>query len=109
MLGWETSTVELLSDITFDSSEAGGEYHTKKIHLSTNDSDYKIPSKAARMDGSRVTWDLGDEDLRMPVYNRFCNSVHFELGGSGLNPLHSEPEAIAVLWLRDLIDGEEKQ
>lgn len=109
MLGWDTSTVELLSDVTFDSSEAGGDYKTKKLELTTNDSEYKVPTKTAHVEGNTVTWDIGDDDIRLPIYNRFANCVHFELGGSGINPLATEPDAVAVLWLRDLVDGEEKE
>lgn len=109
MLGWETGTVELLSDVVFEPTQEGGDFHTKKLHLSTNDSDYKVPSKAAHSEGNSVRWDLGDEDVRLPIYSRFSNSLHFDCGGSSLNPLSSEPDAVAVLWLRDLVDEEEKE
>ena len=109
ILGWDTATLELLSDITFDSSETDSDYSTKKLHLGTNDSDYKVQSKMAHQEGNKVVWDVGDEDIRLPVYHRFANSLHFDLGGTGLNPLSSEYEAIAVLWLRDLTDYEEKE
>jgi hypothetical protein len=109
MLGWETSTIELLSDITFDTSEVGSDYSTKKLTLHTNDGEHKISSKSAHVENGKVTWDIGDDDIRLPIYNRFTNALHFDLGGTSLlNPLDTTPEAIAVLWLRDLVDEEEK-
>ena len=109
MLGWETSTIELLSDITFDNAEGEGDYSTKKLSLHTNNGEQKISSKFATVENHTVTWDIGDEDIRLPIYNRFTNALHFELGGTNpLNPLDTTPEAIAVLWLRDLVDEEEK-
>lgn len=110
MLGWETSTIELLSDITFDNTEGEGDYSTKKLTLHTNDGEQKISSKFATVENHKVTWDIGDEDIRLPIYNRFTNALHFELGGTNpLNPLDTTPEAVAVLWLRDLVDEEEKR
>ena len=109
MLGWETGTVELLSDITIDTSEGEGDRATPTLHLSTNDSEYKVSSRSAHIEGSKIIWDIGDEDIRLPVYNRFANALHFEIGGTGINPLAKQPGAVAVLWLRDLVDGEEKE
>lgn len=110
MLGWETSTIELLSDITLDSSDVENDYQTKKLTLHTNDGRQKISSKLATVESGKVTWDIGDEDIRMPIYNRFNNALYFELGGTNpLNPLDNTPDAIAVLWLRDLVDDEEKR
>lgn len=109
MLGWETSTIELLSDITFENADTNSDYSTKKLTLHTNDGEQKISSKFASVEDHKVTWDIGDEDIRLPIYNRFNNALHFELGGTNpLNPLDTTPEAVAILWLRDLVDEEEK-
>lgn len=109
ILSWETATVELLSDITLDTSEGEDDFSTKKLNLHTNQSDFKISSRSASVSGSQITWDIGDEDIRLPIYNRAANSLQFELGGSSINPLDKQPDAVAVLWLRDLADNEEKQ
>lgn len=110
MLGWETGTVELLSDITLEGSQAEEDLHSKKLHLTTNESNYKVSSRFASVNGQKITWDIGEEDIRMPVYNRFANALHFEIGGTGINPLsHHQPDAVAVLWLCDLVDNEEKE
>lgn len=45
----------------------------------------------------------------MPIYHRHTNTLVFMLGGSDINPLDKEPDAVAVLWLRDLPDNDEQQ
>lgn len=107
LLAWNTATIELLSDITLDTSESG--FSTKKLKLHTQDSDFKVQSRSALVEGSRITWDIGEEDIRMPVYNRHTNTLVFLLGGSDLNPLDKQPDAVAVLWLHDLVDEEEQE
>lgn len=109
MISWDTATIELLSDITLDKSGASSNLSTKKLKLHTQDSDFKVSSKSAHVEGDRIRWDIGDDDIRMPIYHRHVNKLVFMLGGSDLNPLDKEPDAVAVLWLRDLADDEEQE
>lgn len=51
----------------------------------------------------KLTWEF--DQLRLPVYTRYASSVYFEFGTGGL--LDRKPDAIAVLWLKDVLDDEE--
>jgi hypothetical protein len=63
---------------------------------------------ATTHDDGSVNWDL-DEMIRLPVYDRYASSLTFELGSSGLPLVAGGPDAIAVLWLQDLVDDEEEE
>ncbi|MCO5566154.1 hypothetical protein L7F22_019830 [Adiantum nelumboides] len=105
MLGWDTATVELLSNIEL---EAEGEWDAKlkkqKISVTTGDDTQKLTAidRQPSMSGD------SDEPLaRLPVYDRYSSQLAFSIGGGGLNPLNSKPDAVAVVSLCDLTDDQE--
>jgi hypothetical protein len=57
------------------------------------------------VEDSKVRWNV--DCLRLPVYNRYSSSLTFDIGGGTSITSGSTPEAIAVLWLQDLVDDEE--
>ncbi|SPO27403.1 uncharacterized protein UTRI_10520 [Ustilago trichophora] len=98
LLGWETATVELLSEITIEGDE---KLKAKKIKVSTGDDTQKI------YPGQHIP-DDAETLIRLPVYDRYSSMLTFDLGGGGLSigPLGSKPDAVAVAALCDLPDGE---
>lgn len=101
--GWETGTVEILSDIRGIGLDAS--YGSKQLNLRTSDDMEKIPRSAARQEGGDIIWSVakGDnEERRLPVYHRFASALVFDIGGS-------KPDACAVLWLQDIPDDEEQE
>ncbi|PWY97616.1 hypothetical protein BCV70DRAFT_208454 [Testicularia cyperi] len=98
LLGWDTATVELLSEITIEADE---DLKKKKIKVSTGDDTQKI------YPGQDIPDDQ-DTLVRLPVYDRYSSLLTFDLGGGGLSigPLGGKPDAVAVCALRDLADGE---
>lgn len=112
-LGWDTATVELEKPISLqitDTAKASWASRSTSLIVSTTDSTEKVPKSAAEVDssGKRLTWNFGPDDLiRLPVYTRYASSVYFEFGSGGL--LGGGPDAIAVVWLKDLPDDEETE
>jgi len=109
-LGWDTGTVEIgkpLSLTVKDASKAPWAQRGANVVISTTDSTDKLPKSTASVgaDG-RLAWDF-DAPLRLPVYNRYASSVFFEFGTGGL--IGGQPDALGVLWLKDVIDNEETQ
>lgn len=100
--GWETGTVEIVSDIIATGVDAS--FASKQLLLRTTDDAEKIPKSAARQEGNDVIWTLGkgeDEERRLPVYHRFASALVLDFGGTN-------PDAVAVLWLQDIVDNEEQ-
>ncbi|KAK7462733.1 hypothetical protein VKT23_007320 [Stygiomarasmius scandens] len=124
-LGWDTGTVEITAPLQFkldadndsESADAASKLVTSsnKLVVSTTDSTETLPaSPSANTAGADVTWDLAKEKLRLPVYNRYSASLTFEIGAgsaiAGLVPGRKNgPIALAVLWLKDLVDDEEME
>ncbi|KZP31751.1 hypothetical protein FIBSPDRAFT_813379 [Athelia psychrophila] len=98
LCGWETGTVEVLSDLR--ASGVGEAFAGQKVVLKTTDDVEKISGSAARADASDVVWDIaakdGAEERRLPVYHRYASALVVEIGKN----------AMAVLWLQDVADGE---
>jgi hypothetical protein len=106
MLGWDTGTVELLSDITVTPEpHSSGKFPSRptKLHVSTTDSTEVISPKSASLSNDALSYNI--EKLRLPVYSRYASSCVFEFGGGGI--MGAAPDALAVLWLKDLVDDEE--
>lgn len=98
LLGWDTATVELLSEIEIEGDES---LKSKKIKVSTGDDTQKIrPGEEVPEDAKAL--------VRLPVYDRYSSLLTFDLGGGGISvgPLNAKPDAIAVAALRDIPDGE---
>lgn len=102
MLGWDTATVELLSNIEIDADgEAGEKLKKQKITVTTGDDTQKLTASDRQPSMS------GDSDeplARLPVYDRYSSQLAFSIGGGGV--LNGKPEAVAVVSLSDLVDDE---
>lgn len=109
LLGWDTATVELLSEVRIEanSPEWESKLNVKKIVASTGDDTQKLaPPGSQRPDTSGGNVDA-EALYRLPVYDRFASNLTFEIGGGGgIGPLGGKPDGIAVLALRDLVDDE---
>lgn len=108
MQGWDTATVELLSNIEVEGVDAewDAKLKSKKIAVTTGDDTQKL--MAANKQAS--TRDDSDEPLaRLPVYDRYSSQLAFSIGGGGLPPFGGKPEAVAVLSLCDVVDDEEAE
>ncbi|KAG8908594.1 hypothetical protein FRB99_004882 [Tulasnella sp. 403] len=110
-LGWDTATVEISKPLTLevDSDKSPWASKATNVVVSTTDSTEKLPKSAAKVDeAGRLSWEF--DLLRLPVYSRYASSVFFEFGvGSSVMSIGGKPDAIAVLWLKDLVDDEEVQ
>jgi len=111
-LGWETGTLEILSDIRFEPASGSVDSvgaKKLKISVSSSDAQYKIKAKSAHTEGQNVSWSL-DETVRLPLYDRYSSSLVFELDpGTKIMGLGSEADAVATLWFQDLVDDEETE
>ncbi|KEI42441.1 uncharacterized protein L969DRAFT_14642 [Mixia osmundae IAM 14324] len=105
LIGWDTGTVEILSDVTFEvNDEFASDFAGKSLSLTTSESSFKVSSRHAHANGRAVVWEL--EKARLPVYNRYSSAVSLEVGGGGILP--GGAAALAALWLQDLVDDDEK-
>lgn len=117
-LGWDTSTVEIPKPLflEIDKSSASASKWAENLKataltISTTDSTEKLSKSSASLDPqnpNRMTWEF--DELRLPVYSRFASSVYFAFGSKGMMGTGvggGEPQAIAVLWLKDLEDDKE--
>jgi hypothetical protein len=105
MLGWDTATVELLSNIQIDDTEGeiGEKLKKAKITVTTGDDTQKLVAADRQPSMSEES----DEPLaRLPVYDRYSSQLSFSLGGGGAPFLNAKPDAIAVASLCDIVDDE---
>lgn len=80
-------------------------FASKPLILRTTDDVEKLPRSAASLDGDDVVWVLGkgeDEERRLPVYHRFASALVLDVGGTN-------PDAVAILWLQDIVDNEVRE
>ncbi|EJD48327.1 hypothetical protein AURDEDRAFT_183631 [Auricularia subglabra TFB-10046 SS5] len=101
LLGWDTATVEVLpSPITLNITTPKKEKF-KKLLLSTSDSTEKLTKPSGPN-----TWTI-DAPVRLPVYARYASAFFVELRDGGFELLDRGPDAVALLWLKDLEDDKE--
>lgn len=102
--GWETGTVEVHGDVRAVGLDSETGWAGKKLTMRTSDDVEKVSGSAARREGSDIVWavargKVGEGMRRLPVYHRYASALVLEIG---------KPDALAVLWLQDIVDGEEK-
>jgi hypothetical protein len=91
--------------LSIDNGSSALRAQAKKLLLSTTDSKERVPASVGVVENSSILWKV--DRLRLPVYNRYSSSLAFEIGGSSGIVGGRHPEALAVLWLKDLVDNEE--
>jgi hypothetical protein len=105
--GWDTGTL-IVSDVRF-TPNADSKIPPKEMALRvvTHEATEVMKRRDAEVEGSTIIWD--DEELYLPVYSRYQSNVVFEFGSKGFGSLlgKGRPEAIAVMWLKDLTDDVE--
>jgi hypothetical protein len=106
LLGWDTGTVEVIGDVFVEAVD-GHDFKTKKLSFSTTEDEYKAPSKSARIQDGNVHWDLPEDVVRLPVYNRYASALLFEIGSGGPAFIGADSDYVAMVWLKDIIDNEE--
>ncbi|KAG9019015.1 hypothetical protein FRB90_007187 [Tulasnella sp. 427] len=107
-LGWDTATVEISKPLALtikDKSKAAWITKGTNMVVSTTDSTDQLSKSEATFDSASGSLSWKFDVLRLPVYTRYASSVYFEFGTGGL--LNRKPDAIAVLWLNDIVDDEE--
>lgn len=133
--GWDTSTLEITSEIVAEvSDELAAEFRKKKkLRLKTSEDTYKLhivpPSTDSNPTGNdgidrapgSVSWsnksgyqDYDQTLVRIPIYDRYKSRVSFEVGRSGVVStlaalLPTEKLHLAVLWLYTLEDDVETE
>lgn len=105
LLGWDTATVELLSNIEVEGidSEWDAKLKSKKIAVTTGDSTEKLMTADKQASKGETEEPLA----RLPVYDRYSSQLAFSIGGGGIGLLGGKPEAVAVLSLSEIVDDEE--
>lgn len=80
----------------------------KKLTISTTDSTEVLPTKEATVSGGSAVWDV--DEMRLPVYSRYQSVLTIEIQGKAiLGLVKTDTKAIAVLWLQELVDDEERE
>lgn len=110
-LGWDTATVELLSniDIKGNTPEWDNKLKSKKLRASTGDDTQKLKPGGQQPDTAQTQGGTADGEeeeeayARLPVYDRYSSSLTFDFGGGGLV---GKVEAIAVYPLAEIQDDE---
>jgi hypothetical protein len=106
LLGWDTGTVEVIGDISVE-SVGDHDFKTKKLSFSTTEDEYKAPTKSARIENGNVFWDLPEDIVRLPVYNRYASALLFEIGSGGPGFIGADSDYVAMVWLKDVPDNQE--
>lgn len=112
-LGWDTATVELLSEISITgaSPEWESKLKAKRIRASTGDDTVKLRAGEGvdQTTSNGGSDDNGEDEAiaRLPLYDRYSSSLTFDFGGGGgFGPIGGKPEAIAVFPLANIADDE---
>lgn len=110
--GWDTGTVCVRSPVKVELNDDVTDFDlkAKKLLLATTVARQRLPGhKATKVDNERaVEWNV-DEDIRLPVYDRYSSALYFDYGGHQYSVgqlLKDKPDAFAALWLRDVADNE---
>lgn len=104
-LGWDIGTFEFLSDTITTSNYAPA--NQARIRFRTGGSSANVKKQVSSREGDGLKFDISGEDgtqnVRLPVRHRYSSPIFAEFYPSGKR----SPDAYAVLWLLELVDGEE--
>jgi hypothetical protein len=109
--GWDTATVEVLSNVSIEgkSPEITEKLNSKKLTISTGDVTRKLKKGSEQPEDAEGGPQL-DALLRLPVYDRYSSNLVFQIGaGGGIGPFGGKPDAIAVLPLSSMVDNTIKE
>jgi len=105
-----TNDLQILSPLILQLKEDNPAVHAaamKRLQITTTDSKERVPATPKDGGDGTITWDI--EKMRLPIYNRHSSSLMLQLGGGASLPAikRTSPDAIGLLWLKDLVDDEE--
>ncbi|KAF5667621.1 transmembrane transporter [Fusarium heterosporum] len=104
-LGWDIGTFEFLSNAITTTGYAPANH--AKIRLRTGGSSTSVGKSASTREADGMSFNISGEDgnqqVRLPVRHRYSSPIFMEFYPSGKR----SADAYAVLWLLELVDGEE--
>ena len=101
LLGFDTGTLEI-NDISAQSTQIDLSKCEIRFKVTTMDAANKFSRKTSKQRGDTVVW-APDDPSRLPVRTRYAAALLISFGdASGFKS--SGRRALAVLWLRDLLD-----
>ncbi|KAI8661841.1 hypothetical protein NCS55_01055400 [Fusarium keratoplasticum] len=104
-LGWDIGTFEFLSDTITTTNYAPA--NQARLRFRTGGSSANVKKQVSSREGDGLKFDISGEDgtqnVRLPVRHRYSSPIFVEFYPSGKR----SPDAYAVLWLLELVDGEE--
>ncbi|KAI0602224.1 hypothetical protein F4775DRAFT_536116 [Biscogniauxia sp. FL1348] len=107
-LGWDVGTFEFLSD-RMTSTFTGSGHGKIKLKLRTGGSSAVVKREQCVADDGSVHWNINgivnNPRPRLPVRYRYRSPIFFEFH----LPNKRRTEHFAVIWLNELIDGDEKE
>ncbi|KAI0822359.1 hypothetical protein BC628DRAFT_1364753 [Trametes gibbosa] len=104
LLGFDTGTLEI-GDVSVQSDFAELAKCEVRLKTSTAEAQSRVARKAAEQQGDRIVW-AHDGSTKLPVRQRYAASLLISFRDkSGIKS--SGRKALAVLWLRDLVDRAE--
>ncbi|KAI1639351.1 hypothetical protein F4809DRAFT_138302 [Biscogniauxia mediterranea] len=107
-LGWDVGTFEFLSD-RITSTFTGSGHGKIKLKLRTGGSSAVVKRDQCVADGDSVHWNINgivnNPRPRLPVRYRYRSPIFFEFH----LPNKRHTEHFAVIWLNELVDGDETE
>ncbi|KAM6519922.1 hypothetical protein FALCPG4_013496 [Fusarium falciforme] len=104
-LGWDIGTFEFLSDTITTTNYAPA--NQARLRFRTGGSSANVKKQVSSREGDGLKFDIsgehGTQNVRLPVRHRYSSPIFVEFYPSGKR----NPDAYAVLWLLELVDGEE--
>ncbi|TIB11670.1 hypothetical protein E3P92_02840 [Wallemia ichthyophaga] len=106
LLGWEIGTVQLHSNIIVK-FDAGKHSSYSKCIIRTISSEVKLRKRKTTA-SETVVWKVEADEppMRLPVKRRYASAFRVEFYTHNTNALNSGPAAVAIIWLRDIVDNE---
>jgi hypothetical protein len=104
-LGWDIGTFEFLSNTITTTGYAPSNHAKIRIRTGGSSASVGKSSSSREADGMsfNISGDDGNQKVRLPVRHRYSSPIFMEFYPSGKR----NPDAYAVLWLLELVDGEE--
>ncbi|EIM22815.1 hypothetical protein WALSEDRAFT_59632 [Wallemia mellicola CBS 633.66] len=104
LLGWEIGTVQLHSNVVVKFNE-GMHVNYNRCIIRTISSEVKL-NKRKTTAVDTVAWKIETDEppMRLPVKRRYASSFRLEFYTN--SRVGNTPAAVAIIWLRDVVDNE---
>lgn len=80
----------------------------RELHLRITNSYSKLSRKVAHQENGFVIWDVGESHVQLPVMKRYSSALIVKLKGTVALKNGGGERAVAVIWLRDIVDGKQQ-